>query len=61
MVKNLLLWVVIAVVLITVIQSFNPRGGQTTEVSYSDFMQQVENNAVSQVTIGSNLPSPITG
>jgi cell division protease FtsH len=61
MVKNLLLWVVIAVVLITVIQSFNPRSGQTTEVSYSDFMQQVENNAVQSVNIGANQPASITG
>ena len=61
MVKNLLLWVVIAVVLITVIQSFNPHGSQPTEVSYSDFMQQVENNSVQSVSIGATLPAPITG
>jgi cell division protease FtsH len=61
MAKNLLLWVVIAVVLIAVFQSFNPRGASSTNVSYSDFMQQVENNAVAEVTISATLPSNISG
>src|SRR4051812_12320390 len=50
MAKNLLLWVVIAVVLIAVFQSFNPRTDPST-VSYSEFMQKVENNDVSEVLI----------
>jgi cell division protease FtsH len=61
MAKNLLLWVVIAIVLIVVFQSFNPRGEGPTNISYSEFMQQVENNNVSQVTIGNTTPAPITG
>src|SRR4051812_35204688 len=61
MAKNLLLWVVIAVVLIMVFQSFNPRGASSSEVSYSDFMQQVNNNSVQAVTISANLPAQITG
>ncbi|HET7065190.1 MAG TPA: ATP-dependent zinc metalloprotease FtsH [Rudaea sp.] len=50
MAKNLLLWVVIAVVLIAVFQSFNPRSDPST-LSYSEFMQKVENNDVSEVLI----------
>jgi cell division protease FtsH len=50
MAKNLLLWIVIAVVLIAVFQSFSPRTDQTT-VAYSDFMQQVQNNNVAEVLV----------
>ena len=50
MAKNLLLWIVIAIVLIAVFQSFNPRSDPST-VSYSEFMQQIENNNVGEVTI----------
>jgi len=50
MAKNLLLWVVIAVVLIAVFQSFNPRTDPST-LSYSEFMQKVENNDVAEVLI----------
>ncbi|HXD83749.1 MAG TPA: ATP-dependent metallopeptidase FtsH/Yme1/Tma family protein, partial [Rudaea sp.] len=61
MAKNLLLWVVIAVVLIAVFQSFNPHSTSPRNISYSDFMQQVENNAVAQVSISATMPSNITG
>jgi len=61
MAKNLLLWIVIAVVLIAVFQSFNPRGTDPQNISYSDFMQQAEQNNVSQVTISATMPATITG
>ncbi|HZP66188.1 MAG TPA: ATP-dependent zinc metalloprotease FtsH [Rudaea sp.] len=61
MAKNLLLWVVIAIVLIMVFQSFNPRGESTTNIPYSEFMQQVENNSVSKVTISATEPATISG
>ncbi|ANB18110.1 ATP-dependent zinc metalloprotease FtsH [Dokdonella koreensis] len=55
MAKNLLLWVVIAVVLLTVFQSFNPRGAESREpVSYTEFMAQVRNGQVDQVTVGND-------
>lgn len=52
--KNLLLWVVVAVVLMVVFQSFSPRlGGATTQQpSYSQFLDQVDNGAVQEVTFG---------
>ncbi len=51
MAKNLLLWIVIAVVLLTVFQSFNPHTTTTHEMAYSDFMQQVRNNQVESVLV----------
>ena len=41
MAKNLLLWLIIAVVLLTVFQSFNPRGAGPADMSFRDFMQHV--------------------
>ncbi|HEX3894622.1 MAG TPA: ATP-dependent zinc metalloprotease FtsH [Rudaea sp.] len=61
MAKNLLLWVVIAIVLIVVFQTFNPKADNQTNISYTDFMQQVENNAVAQVNISATSPSIISG
>ena len=61
MAKNLLLWIVIAIVLIMVFQSFNPRGDSPTNIPYSEFMQQVENNAVSTVKISATMPATIAG
>jgi len=60
MAKNLLLWIVIAVVLIAVFQSFNPRGSETTSIPYSDFMQQVEQNNVASAKISATLPATIS-
>ncbi len=51
MAKNLLLWLIIAVVLLTVFQSFNPRGTGTQELAYSDFMDKVEHNSVAEVLV----------
>ena len=61
MAKNLLLWLVVAVVLVTVFQRFNPQQEQTSKMSYSQFIQQVENGNVSSVTIGANIPPNISG
>jgi cell division protease FtsH len=49
--KNLLLWVVIAVVLMAVFQSFSPRAGGAQAVAYDEFITQVRNDAVSKVKI----------
>ncbi|WP_207215785.1 ATP-dependent zinc metalloprotease FtsH [Pseudolysobacter antarcticus] len=51
MVKNLLLWGVVALVLLTVFQSFNPKGAGPQDMSYSDFLGQVDNNNVAKVMI----------
>jgi cell division protease FtsH len=51
MVKNLLLWVIIAVILITIFSNFGPKRPQVEQLSYSDFIQQVKQGNVSGVTI----------
>jgi len=58
--KNLLLWVVVAVVLMVVFQSFSPRlGGAagSAELTYSEFLQEVDANRIAavQFTNDSNL------
>jgi len=60
MTKNLLLWVVIAVVLLAVFQSFNPHAAAPTEVAYSQFAQQVGSGGISTVTFNAELPSKAT-
>jgi cell division protease FtsH len=49
--KNLLLWVVIAVVLMAVFQSFSPRTTTVQNLNYNDFVAQVKNDAVARVKI----------
>ena len=58
--KNLLLWVVVAVVLMVVFQSFSPGIGGAAggrETTYSEFLQEVDSGAVGSVnfTNDSNL------
>lgn len=49
--KNLLLWVVILVVLMSVFQSFAGRGRAQPEIQYSDFIEQVKQGGVAEVVI----------
>jgi len=53
LVKNLMLWVVVAVVLMVVFQSFSPKlaGAASTEVQYSEFIQSVRDDKVKKVDI----------
>jgi len=48
--KNVVLWVVIAVVLATVVSNFSSRGQTVQEMPYSSFLTHVKNGTVSQVT-----------
>ncbi|MFC3653566.1 ATP-dependent zinc metalloprotease FtsH [Dyella humi] len=59
--KTLLLWLVIAVVLITVFQSFNPHGGASSDLPYSSFVQSVESGNVSSANISAENPATISG
>ncbi len=55
-VKNLVLWVVIAVVLLSVFHSFGERTGSAQTLIYSDFLTQVKQGQVREVTIeGQNI------
>ncbi len=50
MVKNLLLWLVIAAVLLAVFQNFNTKSGQET-LTYSDFVKEVQQDSVREVVV----------
>ena len=47
--KNVILWIVIAVVLLSVFQSFNQSSQRETPIEYSVFLKQVENNQINRV------------
>jgi cell division protease FtsH len=49
--KNLILWVVIAVVLLSVFQNFGDRGTSGRNMIYSEFLAQVRSGQVSEVLI----------
>jgi len=51
LVKNLLLWALVAVVLMLVFNSFNPGTGSAREAQYSQFMEQVRRDQVKSVKI----------
>ena len=59
--KNVLLWVIIAVVLFTVFQSFNPHGSASSNMAYSSFVQSVANGNVSSAVISADQPPAISG
>ena len=50
MAKNLLLWLVIAAVLLSIFNNFNMQG-ETEQVGYSDFIQEVQNDRVRRVVV----------
>ncbi len=49
--KNLLLWVVIVVILVSVFSSFGPQHGLAHKYSYSEFLKAVDNDNVRNITI----------
>ncbi|MCK4833299.1 MAG: ATP-dependent metallopeptidase FtsH/Yme1/Tma family protein, partial [Gammaproteobacteria bacterium] len=49
--KNLVLWAVIAVVLLSVFSNFSKQSGGTQSLPYSTYIQMVKSNQVAQVTI----------
>jgi len=53
--KNVILWIVIAVVLLTVFQSFGINSQRNTPVDYSTFLDQVRDGAVREVVFDGEL------
>lgn len=51
MAKNLILWVIIAIVLMSVFNNFTSKKTSTNKLAYSDFITQVEEGSVQSVTI----------
>ncbi|MDQ3495714.1 MAG: ATP-dependent zinc metalloprotease FtsH [Pseudomonadota bacterium] len=54
LVKNLMLWVVVAVVLMMVFQSFSPRTAPSQDVVYSQFISDVQSDRIRTVSISSD-------
>jgi cell division protease FtsH len=54
MLKNLFLWVIIAIVLVSVFSNFGPKTSMTEKVSYSQFLKEVDQGMVSSVSIEDN-------
>ncbi|HSR66095.1 MAG TPA: ATP-dependent zinc metalloprotease FtsH [Xanthomonadaceae bacterium] len=50
--KNLMLWAVVAVVLMVVFQSFSPKTAGSDALTYDQFVQEVQDNRISKVSIG---------
>ncbi|MBP9726472.1 MAG: ATP-dependent zinc metalloprotease FtsH [Gammaproteobacteria bacterium] len=53
-VKNLFLWLVIAIILVSVFNSFGPKQSSNRQVSYSKFLNEVTSGNVSSVSIENN-------
>ena len=51
MVKNMLVWIVIAVVIMSVFNNFVPQNESSTNLSYSEFINQVKNDQIESVLI----------
>ncbi|ASQ44847.1 ATP-dependent zinc metalloprotease FtsH [Legionella clemsonensis] len=54
MVKNLFLWLIIAIVLVSVFSNFGPRHTSAEKISYSKFLKEVDQGMISTVTIEDN-------
>ncbi|MBA2649442.1 MAG: ATP-dependent zinc metalloprotease FtsH [Legionella sp.] len=54
MLKNLFLWLIIAIVLVSVFSNFGPRNSVAEKISYSQFLKDVEQGSVNAVTIENN-------
>lgn len=51
MVKNLFLWLIIAIVLVSVFSNFGPRNSVAEKLSYSQFLKEVDQGLINSVTI----------
>ncbi|WP_058462937.1 ATP-dependent zinc metalloprotease FtsH [Legionella adelaidensis] len=54
MVKNLFLWLIIAIVLVSVFSNFGPRGSATEKVSYSQFLKEIDQGMINSVIVEDN-------
>lgn len=54
MVKNLFLWLIIAVVLVSVFSNFGPHHGAAEKITYSQFLKEIDQGMINAVTIEDN-------
>ena len=57
LVKNVILWIVIAVVLLSVFQNFRPSNERIPTVPYSTFLSYVEDGSVEEVVFEDDIIS----
>ena len=60
MFKNLFIWLLVAVILITVFTNFGPRKEKAQKISYSIFLKQVEKGEISSVVISDHTINATT-
>ncbi|HEV2523658.1 MAG TPA: ATP-dependent metallopeptidase FtsH/Yme1/Tma family protein, partial [Gammaproteobacteria bacterium] len=51
MLKNLVLWLVIALVLMSVFSNFGPPQKQVTKLAYSQFLEKVKSGDIKKITV----------
>lgn len=61
MLKNVVLWVVVAVVLMSMFNSFGARKSMDSSMSYSQFLQSVRDGQIKQVTLDGPLIRGLSG
>ncbi|HEY5807196.1 MAG TPA: ATP-dependent zinc metalloprotease FtsH [Povalibacter sp.] len=52
--KNIVLWIVIAVVVATVVSNFSTRTGADTEIAYSVFLDEIDDGSIDEVVFKGN-------
>lgn len=58
--KNLMLWLVIALVLMVVFSNFGPRYVQPTKLAYSQFVEKIHNKEIKQITVDAQIIDGVT-
>jgi len=60
MVKNLVLWLIIAIILMSVFSNFGPRHAQVAKIPYSQFIEQIKKGEVKSVVIDNRQVRGVT-
>ena len=60
MAKNLILWVIIAIVLMSVFNNFATNQSKSQQLAYSEFIEEVKNGTVQSVTINGRAIEGVT-
>lgn len=60
MAKNLILWLIIAVILISVFSNFGARQAHVSKIPYSQFLEYVRNDSVKEVLVDDNQVRGLT-
>jgi len=60
MTKNILLWVVIAFALLSMFNYFGPRGNKTPPMSYTNFIAEIKQGSIKQVSMDGEVISGMT-